>query len=188
VRSLGVAATRPCLSQLFAARRENLHHTLPCTAVVISAGCLPIVLSPPLPLVENPVLGYSEKSQLFISIALGYFVWDVVVSVRQGWGLGYIAHGPSCCNALAVLLLLLLLLMLSAFLSAAAAAAAAAAALMHGPLYLRLSVRLCIHYLLLARPFQPLCWYAVWQEGSPMFASVAPLQLPDPDHAADVPC
>jgi hypothetical protein len=61
--------------------------------VVVSAGCLPIVLAPPASLVDNPLLGYSDESQFYIAIALGYFLWDIVISIACGWGPGFIVHG-----------------------------------------------------------------------------------------------
>ena len=43
-------------------------------ALVVGLGSLWVVLDPPAPIVDDRFFGYSDESQLFISIAFGYFI------------------------------------------------------------------------------------------------------------------
>jgi hypothetical protein len=64
-------------------------------AVVVGVGSLRVVFSPDPAILDDRFFGYSDESQLFIAIALGYFVWDIVACIRHSWGAGFILHGAS---------------------------------------------------------------------------------------------
>jgi hypothetical protein len=64
-------------------------------AVAVGFGSLRVVVSPDPAILEDRFFGYSDESQLFIAIALGYFVWDLVACIRHSWGAGFIVHGAS---------------------------------------------------------------------------------------------
>ena len=63
------------------------------TAVVVGLGGLWVVVSPAASIMDDRFFGYSDESQLFIAIALGYFVWDLAACIRHGWDAGFIVHG-----------------------------------------------------------------------------------------------
>lgn len=68
-------------------------------ALVVGLGGLWVVVAPAGNVFDDRFFGYSDESQLFISIACGYFVWDLVACIRYGWGLGFTVHGepsPGC--------------------------------------------------------------------------------------------
>lgn len=64
-------------------------------AVVVGFGGLRVAVYPESAIMDDRFFGYSDESQLFIAIALGYFVWDLVACVRYRWGAGFTMHGGS---------------------------------------------------------------------------------------------
>ena len=65
----------------------------PAAAVVVGLGGLRVVVYPESTIMDDRFFGYSDLSQMFIAIALGYFVWDLVACVRHRWGAGFTVHG-----------------------------------------------------------------------------------------------
>lgn len=35
-------------------------------------------------------------SQFYFALSTGYFLWDLIVSLWQGWGIGFVAHAVAC--------------------------------------------------------------------------------------------
>jgi len=64
-------------------------------ALIQSVGCLQ-VLAALEPTLSVDFDGYNWSSQRQIAIALGFFVWDLIVCVVQ-WELPFVAHAAACC-------------------------------------------------------------------------------------------
>lgn len=41
--------------------------------------------------------GFSEESQFFYSISVGYFLWDTIICIYYRWGFEFLIHGVLCC-------------------------------------------------------------------------------------------
>jgi len=42
------------------------------------------------------LFGFSTRSQFSMAVSCGYFIWDLIVSVRYSFGAGFIAHAIAC--------------------------------------------------------------------------------------------
>jgi hypothetical protein len=62
--------------------------------MIQSVGCLRVLMALPASAAYDSHMFYefSEQSQLQISIAVGFFVWDLIVCVYD-WSPAFIAHG-----------------------------------------------------------------------------------------------
>ena len=89
------------------AARRAAHAARRRAALVVGLGSLWVVLDPPAPIVDDRFFGYSDESQLFISIAFGYFICGPPASPRpprsargrrNGADGGWIAQG-TCTSA-----------------------------------------------------------------------------------------
>ena len=44
----------------------------------------------------DPIFGFSPRAQLVFTFSCAFFVWDVIVCVRDRWGAGFLAHAVAC--------------------------------------------------------------------------------------------
>lgn len=84
-------------------RLDEKHHTdlhvrvsATIHAIVVCYGSILLMLNPGEALTKDEVNGYEPRAQLYIGIAMGYFIWDTCVCVWYNWGWGFLLHAVFC--------------------------------------------------------------------------------------------